>query len=64
MVLSAALVAAVIVWKIIIPQTIAYANYQGYKHDNPIRRDIAEIKQMLQDKGTENGGTPDQEVPE
>ena len=46
-VLSAVLIASVVVWKLIIPQTIAYGNYQGYKHDNPMRRDIAEIKQLL-----------------
>ena len=48
-VLIALLVAAIVVWKIIIPQTIAYANYQGYKHDNPLRRDIAELKQLILD---------------
>jgi len=46
-VLSAVLVVAIIVWKIIIPQLIAYGNYQGYRHDNPIRKDLEEIKQLL-----------------
>ncbi|MFC2010898.1 hypothetical protein ACFLUR_01235 [Chloroflexota bacterium] len=50
MVLSVALVAAIIVWKIIIPQLIAYGNFQGYRHDNPLRKDIEEIKQLLIDK--------------
>lgn len=55
--LLAVLVAAVIVWKIIIPQLIAYSNYQGYKHDNPIRRDLAEIKRLLKDKAGKNERT-------
>ena len=50
-VLLAVLVTSIIVWKIIIPQMVAYTNYQGYKHDNLIRKDIAEIKQLLKERG-------------
>lgn len=60
-VLIAVLIAAIIVWKVIIPQMIAYGNYQGYRHDNPIRRDIAEIKQLLLDKQGENERTHNKE---
>jgi len=49
-VLIAVLIVAIIVWKIIIPQLIAYGNYQGYRHGNPIRKDLEEIKQLLKDQ--------------
>ena len=45
------LAAAIIVWKIIIPHSIAYSNYQGYRHDSPIRKDLEEIKQLLGQRG-------------
>lgn len=61
-ILATAFVAAIIVWKIIIPQMIAYGNYQEYKHDNPIRRDIEEIKQLLLDM--ESNIEPDNVKPE
>jgi len=47
MVFSVVLVVAIIVWKILIPQLIAYGNYQGYRHDSPVRKDLEEIKQLL-----------------
>ena len=50
MILIGVLVAAIIVWKIIIPHSIAYSNYQGYKHDSPIRKDLAEIKRLLEQR--------------
>lgn len=53
MVLSVVLVVAIIVWKMLIPQLIAYGNYQGYRHDNPLRKDLEEIKQLLKDKDGE-----------
>lgn len=53
-VLIAGITAAFIIWKILIPQMIAYGNYQGYRHDNPIRKDLEEIKQLLKDLESKN----------
>ena len=53
-VLIAGLVASVIAWKIIIPQMIAYSNFQGYRHDNPIRKDLEEIRRLLLERQKNN----------
>jgi hypothetical protein len=33
-------------WKITIPSAMKFTNSQQYKHDNPIRRDLEEIKEQ------------------
>ncbi len=38
---------AVLVWKLIIPRMIAYSNYQGYKHSNPLRDDVKKLDEKL-----------------
>jgi hypothetical protein len=38
---------SVLVWKLIIPRMIAYGNYQGYKHSNPLRDDVKKLDDKL-----------------
>ncbi len=38
---------SVLVWKLIIPRMIAYSNYQGYKHSNPLKEDVQKLDEKL-----------------
>lgn len=41
------LIASFLVWKFFLPSFYSVFNAQVYKHDNPIRRDIREVKKII-----------------
>ena len=44
------LVAFILMWKFALPSYYSSINEQLYRHDNPIRRDLEEIKKILADE--------------
>lgn len=43
------LVAMIFEYTIMLPSELSFTNWQTYEHDNPIRRDLEEIKEKLKE---------------
>lgn len=53
---SLALTGMILVYKYLLPSTFEYQNLQQYKHQNLIRRDIAELSEQIADIQTRLNG--------
>ena len=52
--LIAVVLLSVVSWKYLIPTMMVYANYQQYKHENLIRKDIQELKKYIESRLDDN----------
>ena len=48
-ILGLLLIAFILMWKFALPSFYSSTNEQLYRHDNPIRRDLEELKKILTD---------------